>query len=328
MTDGSSPTFSESGNASSVEPVRSSWGHTSARVIASALNRVSPRVNLHPYAPRWPLNPVQRQRDVRDAYRGGIDLANFIVTRMGRETDLHPDLDGLDILVIGRIWHLGVPMMAQILGGHVTSIDRAPLVWRDIYHDGFYRRLAALCRRHLPDIACDAFDRVIAQKDHAASGVRCETGDFGLDGSDGPDGSSLDGTTFDVIASDSALQHLSDPHAAIMQMSSRLRPGGFGVHRVDFRTTRRDPFGSLCLDEDAFQRAFTKTSGRCGNRVRPTTLVQWCEDAGFDVTLEPIDVIDEAVIARHRPNLAAAFAELPDEDLRIGSATVFLRKRI
>lgn len=311
-------TFSDSAEGPPADSLRA----TSSRALAVALNRVSPRINLHPYASRWPLNPIQMQRDIRDGFRWGMDLGNFIVTRLHRETEDRPDLSALDVLIVGRTWHLGAPLMCQTLGADVVSIDRFPVAWRDSYHRRFYAGLTSLCRRHLPDVSTEHIDLVMKEQSHAASGIACMTGDFGVNRPAFTD------RTFDVVVSDMAIQHLTDPRAAVEHMESLMRPGALGIHKIDFRTAPKHPFRTLCLSDKKAAREFEEAQGRWGNRVRPTSLISWFEDAGFEASIDPIDIIDDATISKAQRKLPSKFADLPIEDLRIGSAMVFVRKRV
>src|SRR5262249_7098561 len=95
----------------------------------------------------------------------------------------------------------------------------------------------------------------------------------------------LPDNSVDCVFSNAVVEHLYDLHASFRQLHRITRPGGFGLHQVDFRDHRNfdRPLEYLLMEEAEFQALFARCHGECGNRYRPDEAADPIRAAGFEV---------------------------------------------
>jgi SAM-dependent methyltransferase len=140
--------------------------------------------------------------------------------------------------------------------------------------------------------------------------------------------------SIDIVLSYDVLEHLYDLNSAFSQMARITKPGGFGLHKVDFRDHRdfSRPLEYLLLSEKEFSREFKERHGECGNRYRPREMWRLLESVGFEVKeFRPdINVEEEYLsefLGRLRQARKSKYREYPAEELRSILAFFFVVKK-
>jgi hypothetical protein len=137
-----------------------------------------------------------------------------------------------------------------------------------------------------------------------------------------PDLKPLDGT-FDVVVSNSTLEHVDDVPATFRTL--RQRCTGIMIHHVDARVHLRirsiDPLNHLRFDRRTYQLMYFKG---VPNRLLSEDYERAAHDAGFGETrIIPSGVASSDYLARVRPRLAPHFRDR--RDLQFLSFTVVAR---
>lgn len=129
---------------------------------------------------------------------------------------------------------------------------------------------------------------------------------------------------FDLILSNSVLEHVFDFEGLMRELFRVLRPDGCMLHRVDYRDHFfKYPFHFLQFAETAWQGVLGP--GDLTRRRLPEH-VTLMRDAGFDVELLEI-TRDRESFDRMRKHLHPRFRVFPDEELCVTGAAIFARKR-
>ncbi|MEQ8247527.1 MAG: methyltransferase domain-containing protein [Alphaproteobacteria bacterium] len=157
------------------------------------------------------------------------------------------------------------------------------------------------------------------------------------------------GGRFDFIVSRAVLEHLTDPIAALSQMSAALKSGGMMIHRIDLRDhgmfPRHRSLEFLTVSDPVYRR-MTQNSGR-PNRVLVDRYRRWLNESGLSgrilvsrlagvrTELDPacwqelaVDVREQALreSAHVRSRLARSLAKTSDQDLAVSGIVLVARK--
>jgi SAM-dependent methyltransferase len=167
--------------------------------------------------------------------------------------------------------------------------------------------LHATSAAHAPDAACET---ATARRTGAA--VRRVN-----------DLDALDDASADVIVSNSVLEHVSDPAALFRQCARVLAPGGFMLHRVDYR----DHFFKYPFHFLTFSREFWDNVLNPGDlpRLRLDDHLALLTRAGFAVSVVERETAP-AQLAAVAPFLAPEFASRHRDMLATTIAALYCRK--
>lgn len=192
-----------------------------------------------------------------------------------------------------------------MLGARVTVFDKYLVEWHEAYHPRFYRLLRAELEAAERPFDLRLLDRVITECRHPAGVIEAGRGDLGSGRLDLATGS------FDAIVSNAALEHVADVPKLCAELWRVTRPGGVGIHQIDFRDHSNDrrPLDFLAVSDDRYARTFVGGQGGGGNRVRPSEFRAAFREAGFDVIrFEPNCFADGAYVEAVRPGLLPRYA--------------------
>jgi SAM-dependent methyltransferase len=236
-----------------------------------------------------------------------------------------PPLAGKTVLEVGPGINYGGVMGLACYGMVPLVADRYLAPWDGAYHPRFYTLLADELSRGDP--AADVRplralvdhggydDRIIRRVAEPLEELSLPTG------------------SVDVIFSNAVLEHLFDLERSFTQLFRVTKPGGLGLHQVDFRDhcNFSRPLEYLLLGEGEFQRLFTEWHSECGNRYRAGEFQAVLEECGFEVLLFSANQhADPEYMADFLPRLRAArgsrYCDKPEKELVELSGYFRLRK--
>jgi SAM-dependent methyltransferase len=232
---------------------------------------------------RWrPSNQAvnEQQRDSSpEALNKDVDWA-LSVGRMYLRAlpDGEANLRGKTVLEVGPGINYGSVLYLACHDAKVAVADRFLAAWRADYHGRFYAMLRDRLRQEEPELDVTPLERLLRADGYDEDVIACHPHAI----EDLP--AALD-SHFDLVVSNAVLEHVFDLPAACRGLHRITRPGGIGLHEVDFRDHRNyaRPLEYLLLDDDRFRREFWSRNGECGNRHRPGECTRLMELAGFTV---------------------------------------------
>ncbi len=284
---------------------------------------------------RWAVEGALEEH-VRYAIVNGVYYASAVAQQFGRGAmpgssdhyskryGLLPDLRGLTILELGPGPNFGTMLLCRACGAQVAVFDKYLARWDAKYHPFFYRALRRECAAHFPYADWSGLDRIIDASRHDESVIRAAAGDLAE-----PPCAFAD-ASFDAIVSNAVLEHIGDTRMMANELARLTRPGGAGIHQVDFRDHRAQdrPLTFLTIPEEEASQTFLTSRNSQGNRVRPHELAAGFAAAGFAVeSVEPNMFASSEHLAEVRPRLIDRFAAMSDEQLMVVSARFFVRRR-
>jgi SAM-dependent methyltransferase len=235
------------------------------------------RVDRPEIDPSVPVN--FRKRDYsKEQLRLDVDYA----LRVGRSylTALReslPSVAGVRVLEVGPGISYGAAMVLAAFGARPMVADRFLAPWEPDYHPKFYDRLRVELVRSDPAADERPFNALLS-----AGGYRDEV----IERFAGPlEEIAVPSNSVDCVVSTAVLEHVFDVNRSLAQLLRITRPGGIGLHHVDFRDHRdfSRPLEYLLLSEKQFQRMFADCHSECGNRYRATEFAHAIRAAGFEV---------------------------------------------
>ena len=206
---------------------------------------------------------------------------------------------GARILELGPGLDFAPQLALASHGANVVLADRFLAQWDRAYHDEFYRRFRA--RWHGPSSAIDA---AIAAGGYPADAIACiaEPAEALTRVAD---------ASCDVVLSNAVLEHIYDLPAVCRSLARVTKPGGIGVHQIDFRDhwDFARPLEFLLFAPDSYQARITRGRVGRGNRHRlPDQLAQF-RAAGFRIDqVEVTETASKAYLDDILPRLRAASA--------------------
>lgn len=137
-------------------------------------------------------------------------------------------IPGASVCEIGPGGHVGMGLLYRCLGARtVHVVDKYLKPWTAEYHAPFYTLLADELVRRYP--AADPAPLLAAARDgHGDCGIHIWSDDAELL-------SAIPDNSLDFFCSWAVLEHLYEPERAFARFGEVVRPGGLGVHQVDFR---------------------------------------------------------------------------------------------
>jgi SAM-dependent methyltransferase len=262
-------------------------------------------------------SPDAIERDVAYAIKIGAEYVELLQT-------LGVELRGASILELGPGHNYGPVLVLACHGARVIVADRYRVPWFDGYHDKFYALLRQRLAAAHPNVDTSAIQRCVAIASTAQAVAVCDSPAENLTG--------LLNESIDVILSNAVLEHVQKPDRAAAELHRVTRPGGIGIHQIDFRDHRdfSRPLEYLLLEEREFEGMFAARHGECGRQTRHFEMSQFFCDAGFDVAefdanwIAPDEYLDDFV-----PRLkqsSSIYKSMSRNELRVISGRFILRK--
>jgi SAM-dependent methyltransferase len=274
-----------------------------------------------------PSRPVNhRKRDIHPArIQADVDYA----LRVGRAyldtiRSLGESLAGKRVLEIGPGINYGCAMLFAAHGARPVVLDRFLAPWEHAYHHPFYSLERQELQRSDRDIDVHPLTRVLDQAGYSDDVIGCLSAPL--------ETAPLAANHFDFVISNAVVEHLADLDRAFAQLYRVTRPGGYGLHQVDFRDHRNfeKPLEYLLLKDDVFLALFERCHSECGNRYRPDEVAERLRAAGFEVIRFVRDMFTEPdYLARFVPRLrqsSSRYREWPEEGLQAISGLFIVRK--
>jgi SAM-dependent methyltransferase len=259
------------------------------------------------------------------ALAADVDYANKIV-RTYRELfdQMGVSPVGKDILELGPGKNFGSTLLLGCLGARVAVSDLYLASWDPAYHPLFYSRLLEALPENFPQADDASLRQIVEMGAYPPSVLRTYA-------HKAENLSGIDSKSFDVVISNAVLEHVEDPRSAAREMMRVTRPGGFGIHQIDFRDHRdfSRPLEYLLMSRTEFSRYFAYAHGSCGNRWRQSDFINVFSEAGFAIDLcEPYIYATDEYLADLMPRLGETARMFSRLDLHVLSARFVLRRPI
>ncbi|HMC65445.1 MAG TPA: methyltransferase domain-containing protein [Gemmataceae bacterium] len=213
-------------------------------------------------------------------------------------------LRGIRILELGPGRDFTPALILAGYGADVTLADLYLERWDPHYHPAFYRAVRDEVRRSRPEWPLDALDEVIARGDHWAGPIR--TLRRSLERLSGiPDDS------FDLTISNAVFEHLYDVPQALRELYRVTRPGGIGIHQIDYRDHNNYSRPLEFLTLPRYKLGRDREATRRGNRFRHHEFADMFRSAGFEIAeLHPDAEADPEYLADVLPRLAPPYSAM------------------
>lgn len=255
-------------------------------------------------------NPVARPRAVNDHVPTPTpeDLAyqiEYALTpgslQVWRLEGLGIPISGARILEIGPGVAFGAAAYLRAAGAHVTVADRWLSRWSDPYHGPIYSGIADKLEGK-PGFDVAPLRRMVDAKGYVDGTITCL-----LEPSEAL--TSIADGAFDAVLSNAVLEHVETPARAFPELFRVTRPGGVGLHQVDYRDHRNfdRPLEHLLMKPDAFDRLNRRFHMEYGSQRRQPEYARELTAAGF-------------VIERYESSEAATPAYLDDLMKRLATS--------
>ncbi|MGE3704332.1 MAG: methyltransferase domain-containing protein [Vicinamibacterales bacterium] len=236
-----------------------------------------PRAAVIPVNYRTPdASPATIAREVDYVMQVAHGYVSWIAGATGQPPALSV-VQGLDILELGPGPSLGPAVVLACGGARVVVSDRFATRWHDPYHRAVFQALIPRVEAWRPG-STEPMVRLLQTGSFVPEVVQvreCAAEDL----------TRLPGGSADIVLSNAVLEHLADVPRALSGLAHVTRPGGLGLHQVDFRDHRdfTRPLEYLTMAAREFKALFAERMGECGNRWRPSRVTEVFEAAGFHV---------------------------------------------
>jgi len=237
-------------------------------------------------------------------------------------------LRGKKVLEIGPGINFGSILTLACHGAEVLVTDRFLTPWDPEYHPKFYTLLKERLAGRWPGIDLSPLERIIATGQYPRESICAYT--CSLEKLSGVPAESVD-----LVISNAVFEHLYDLQSAFAHLARITKPGGLGLHQVDFRDHRdySRPLDYLLLSQKEFTIEFRERHGECGNRFRPREMWQLFESAGFEVKeFRPDIFVTEKYLTEFLERLRQAkksrYVDYNVEDLRHVSGLFLVVKKL
>lgn len=262
-------------------------------------------------------SPDAIERDVAYALKIGTEYIELLAGR-------NLPVARASILELGPGHNYGSVLVLACRGASVAVADRFPVPWDEDYHPKFYAVLRARLDALGPHYVTTPITRCVEASGTGEVVKVVASPAEHLEGV--ADGS------IDIVLSNAVLEHAEGPADVAGELYRITRPGGSGIHQVDFRDHRdfSRPLEYLLLGTDEFEAMFAERHGECGRQTRHYEMRSLFEAVGFNVAgfnanwIAQDDYLDDFL-----PRLRAsqsAYRDAPRSELRIISGRFFLNK--
>jgi glycosyltransferase involved in cell wall biosynthesis/SAM-dependent methyltransferase len=266
------------------------------------------------------FSPEALERDVKYA----LGTANTWIDVLPGGADF---LKGKKVMEIGPGINFGSILTLACLGAQVLVTDRFLTPWDPEYHPKFYALLRESLAERWPSIDLSPLEKIIAERHYPRESICAYT--CSLEKLSGVPDQSLD-----LVISNAVFEHLYDLKSAFAHLARITKPGGLGLHQVDFRDHRdyTRPLEYLLLSKKEFSIEFRERHGECGNRFRPNEMWHIFESVGFEVKEFRPDIFVEEeylqeFLGRLRRARKSRYVNYDVEDLRHVSGLFILVKK-
>jgi SAM-dependent methyltransferase len=240
------------------------------------------------------------------------------VAQLLAQLNLAPgDLQGKRVLEVGPGRDMGFALILAGLGAATVGVEKYKPGWTEEWHSPF---IDVICRYAPKDFA--GFDPAPLRRCQAMNGF--DPSRIAHRQTSMEEFSSIGSETFDITCSQAALEHVGNPELVLDNLYLATRPGGVGVHAIDFRDHRdfAAPLEFLLLDEQGFETALEgKDPYWFGNPLRLAAWLQLWRDAGFKDIECVVDTptTDDAYLRHFLPRLrccSSPYRDTPEADLK------------
>lgn len=228
-------------------------------------------------------------------------------------------LDGT-ILELGPGWDFGSAMLLGERAKRLIVADRFIAPWDDTFHPAVYREMQRILGR--PSRRLDA---VVGQGSYAGLVETLQEPAWDM--------RSLAADSVDVVYSNAVLEHVHPLDAAAVEMHRITRPGGWGLHQVDFRYHRdfNQPLEHLLFTREEYAQLLDLTHCETGTQHRVREAAEMFAAAGFEVVRTDVNITaSEAYMQDFLPRLRRSelspYQTWPADELAKISARIFVRK--
>ncbi len=231
---------------------------------------------------------------------------------------------GKDVLELGPGKNFGSTLIFGCLGARVAVSDLYLSSWDSEYHPVFYRRLLDALAKNFPKADPAPLRQIVELGAYPPGVLRAYH-------RKAENLSGIESKSYDVVISNAVLEHVEDPKSAAREMMRVTRPGGFGIHQIDFRDHRdfSKPLEYLLLSRTEFSRYFVYAQGSCGNRWRQSDFINVFNEAGFAIDLCEANLFaTDEYLEDLLPRLGSATQMFSRLDLHVLSGLFVLRRPI
>src|SRR5262249_1498932 len=161
------------------------------------------------------------------------------------------------------------------LGARPAVVDRFLAPWDSGYHPTFYRCVSdEIARRH-PQLDLRPLSAVIDANGYPDDVLSRHA--------DSLESLSLDNDSIDIVISNAVLEHLDEFPRAFRELYRVTRPGGCGMHQVDFRyhPSFDRPLEHLLQAPEEFDRQARECFRESGTCIRPHEMAALFRECGF-----------------------------------------------
>jgi SAM-dependent methyltransferase len=256
---------------------------------------------------------LKTSADIDSAVSYAIQLSNGYLKQLA-DRGISPN--GMQILEIGPGLDFAPQLVLASHGAKLILSDRFLSKWDNAYHPEFYRRFKA----RWPD-PCEAIDDVIEAGGYPSHLItRLAEPAEALN--------SVPAASCDVVFSTSVLEHVYDLPVVCRSLARVTKPGGVGVHSIDFRDHWNfdRPLDFLLFGSESYQARLTRGRVGRGNRLRPSEHLAQFRKAGFRIeAVKPYAPPSKTYFDAFLPQLRASsspYRDSPVDDLATLGALV------
>jgi SAM-dependent methyltransferase len=264
-------------------------------------------------------SPVAIERDAMYALKIGSEYLELLRSR-------NRPVTGASVVELGPGHNYGSVLVLSCHGANVAVADRFPVPWDCDYHPNFYNALM------------DKFNALYPNHDITPIARYVEGSGTGKEvrviASPAEHLEEVADESIDIVLSNAVLEHAESPVDVARELFRITRPGGSGVHQIDFRDHRdfSRPLEYLLLGAGTFEAMFAERHGECGRQIRHYEMWHLFEMAGFSITeFDANWVAQDDYLDDFLPRLRASqsiYRDVPRSELRIISGRFFLNKTV
>ena len=231
----------------------------------------------------WKPKPVPTNFQMPDRAPAAIASAVDYAVANGRAYAERLNTLGIKIadakvLEIGPGPAFGSMAYLRSRGADVCVADRWLAPWNADYHNLFYAALAERLKKEEPAADTDFLRRIVSRNAYDDDAI-------GLVHRGAEDLAGISDRSVDAIFSNAVLEHLADPQTAFDELFRITKPGGAGVHQVDYRDHRDfdNPLDHLLFDANTFAQISEKVNTEYGSQLRQPDYAFLLTGAGFEI---------------------------------------------